>query len=573
MAFVPQDFQAAFQPSDWITAPPPATDDDVVVDVLFVGGGPAGLAGAYTLAQQARQHSKELEIAVLEKAATPGGHNLSGAVVQPETLYKIFGRDKKFPFRHQVQSDRVYWLGPQRAYRLPTPPSMHNKGNYTLSICELMQWMAHEVEQLGVHVLTSFAADKLLFDEQGVRGVLTTPMGLNRKGEPGPQYTPPTAVRAGLTVLTEGTRGPLSRAYQQKLHIPDGSPRGGHHPKPQIFALGVKELWSVPKPLKSIVHTMGWPLQNHQFGGSFIYPMGQNEEGRDLVSLGLVVGLDARPPADGHALLQQLKQHPFVQKILQGPKGSDEKRAELLEWGAKTIPEGGWHAFPSRLYGDGLLMAGDCVGMVNVPSLKGIHYAMEAGRLAGLQAFKAYQAGSFKAQHLAAYDAAVRQGFIGRDLKKVRNMRPAFVKGFWSGAWRAACMSLTKGRWPNLDNRPLQKDAQVKRELLPTQGGGTLTSAASSVASKIRHLSKQDAVYKSGNSTRDDGPSHLQLAGVLPEEVGRFYAKLCPAGVYEWKDNKLVVNAPNCVDCKATDVLGPRWLPREGGSGPAYKKM
>ena len=547
MPFVPEKFQLPVQASDVIIAPPAARDDDVEVDVLFVGAGPAGLAGAYTLAQQARRHSKELEIAVLEKASTVGAHNLSGAVLNPVSLYKTFGRDKKFPFRHKVQSDAVYWLSQQRAWRLPTPPTMHNKNYYAVSICELVQWMAHEVEQLGVHMLSSFPADKLLENSEGVQGVQTAAMGLNREGKPGPQYAAPSTVRARLTVLTEGTRGPLARAYIQKHSLQSS--------KPQIFALGVKELWSVPQALQKVVHTMGWPLKSDQFGGSFIYPMGQNEVGKALVSLGLVVGLDSRTPADAHQLLQTLKQHPKLQSILRG--------GELEEWGAKTIPEGGWHAWPSKLYGDGIMMAGDTVGMVNVPSLKGIHYAIEAGRLAGLQAFEALQAGSFKATNLAAYDTAVREGFIGHELKQVRNMRQAFQGGLVSGAVKAACMMLTGGRWPNLDNTPLEADAQVERHMMPPQ------SRQSSSAT----VTKQDAVYRSGNKTRDDGPSHLSVAKDIPDEVGRFYEALCPAGVYEWRDGKLVINAPNCVDCKATDVVGPRWQAREGGSGPHYKKM
>jgi electron-transferring-flavoprotein dehydrogenase len=316
---------------------------------------------------------------------------------------------------------------------------------------------------------------------------------------------------------------------------------------PQIFALGVKELWRVKKQPEKVTHTLGWPLPQNAFGGSWLYPVGE-----DMVSFGLVAGLDYKEHnLDVHALLQKLKSHPFFKQYLEG--------GEILEWGAKTIPEGGLHAIPEKISGDGVLMVGDAVGFVNVPALKGIHYAMESGMLAAETAFEALMKKDTSAKTLTSYDEKIRSSFIWSDLKKVRNMRFAFKDGFWTGSVKAALMTATMGAFPG-DPSQFHEDAEENKSTGtdPIQNPG---------------LSKVDAVYLSGNKTRDDIPSHLTVGKDIPKHVAEMYAAMCPAGVYELKDDKLVVNAPNCVDCKATDVLGPRWQPREGGSGPDYKMM
>lgn len=349
---------------------------------------------------------------------------------------------------------------------------------------------------------------------------------------------------AKVTVLAEGTRGPLSQAWLQEQEV--GSPN------PQIFALGVKELWQVSQPLERVVHTLGWPLPRDAFGGSWMYPMGP-----DLVSLGLVVGLDYRQSTlDVHELLQRLKGHPLVRDVLAG--------GECAEWGARTIPEGGYYSIPDRLHGDGVLIAGDAAGFVDVPSLKGIHYAMYSGIFAARAAFRALKAGGeCDAAALAAYDEMVRSSAISRDLYRSRNMRTAFKSGFYRGGARSALSIVTGGRWPGR-RIPVEEDAGEPKSVVP---------AAEFRPDGQSTLSKVDAVFRSGNATRDDIPSHLVPSPEVPPEVSEFYGHMCPAGVYESGEDGLVVNAPNCIDCKATDVLGPRWTPREGGSGPAYKRM
>jgi electron-transferring-flavoprotein dehydrogenase len=314
-------------------------------------------------------------------------------------------------------------------------------------------------------------------------------------------------------------------------------------------------VWEVKRPLDRVIHTLGWPLPTDAFGGSFLYPLGPNQ-----VSLGLVVGLDYHDAAlDVHQLLQRMKLHPLFQEVLEG--------GQMLEWGAKTIPEGGWFALPERLYGSAIVLAGDAAGMVDVPSLKGIHYAMQAGIFAARTIAGAMrerrEGGSLPSADLAGYDRLVRESYIGADLRRTRNMRLAFKGGLYRGGVKAGLMTVTGGRFPG-GRIEMPADAATPRRPGRDHGfkpDGTLT------------FSKVDAVFKAGNATRDSIPTHLLVGPDVTPEVADFYTHLCPAGVYERVGDELRINAPNCVDCKATDVLGPRWTPREGGSGPKYRLL
>jgi electron-transferring-flavoprotein dehydrogenase len=524
------------------------------MDVLFVGAGPSGLAGAIHLArlvkaaQAAGSSIPDLNIGVLEKAGSLGEHNLSGAVINPRALRELFPelKDSDFPFRQPVTAESVYFLTESGSVRMPTPPTMHNRGYYTASLCELVRWLGEQAEALGVNIFPGFPAEALLVEEQAVKGVRTTPSGLDRERQPTGNYQEPTDIAARITVLTEGTRGTLGQAWREW--------RGIRSENPQLFALGVKEVWQVKRPLDRVIHTLGWPLPSTAFGGSWIYPLGP-----EMISLGLVVGLDYREAnLDVHMLLQRLKHHPLVRPHLEG--------GELLEWGAKTIPEGGYYSLPARRSGEGLLMAGDTAGFVDVPSLKGIHYAMQSGMFAARTAFEALQAEDLSAASLATYDRIVNESYIVQDMYRTRNMRLAFKDGFVTGGMKAGLMSLTGGKFPggritmheDADQARVVSDAPALAAMVPD---GTLT------------LSKVDAVFKSGNATRDTIPQHLLVGPDVSAEAADFYAHLCPAGVYERVGNELRVNAPNCIDCKATDILGPRWTPREGGSGPKYRLM
>ncbi len=540
-------------PSDRLIVAEHPDEESIPMDVVFVGGGPGALAGAIELAKLVERDNEdgggigEVEIAVLEKAGQLGEHSLSGAVVNPSAFRELFPDVPmdELPLRRPVGKEAVYVLTESKSFRIPTPPTMKNHGNWIGSICEMVRWLGERAEGMGVNVFPGFPVDSLLVEDDGVIGVRTTPSGLGRDGEPASSDAMPAVdLTARVTVLAEGSRGPLAQAWYDW--------QGVTSENPQIYALGVKELWEVKRPLDRIVHTMAWPLPSDAFGGSFMYPMAD-----DLVALGLVVGLDYRNARfDVHEALQRMKLHPLFRDVLDG--------GEMVEWGAKTIPEGGYYSVAKRRHGRGAVVIGDSAGYVEVSSLKGIHYAMHSGILAARQIFEALKRDDTSGAALAGYTKAVDESVIMKDLKRNRNMRLAFKGGFVRGGVKAGLMTLTGGAFPG-GRISVEEDAADPKRLDPEPfevvPDGKLT------------FSKVDAVYKSGNQTRDDIPSHLIVGEDVSPEAAEMYVHLCPAGVYERDGDALVVNAPNCVVCKATDVLGPRWTPREGGSGPAYRQM
>ncbi|HYY03234.1 MAG TPA: electron-transfer flavoprotein:ubiquinone oxidoreductase [Gaiellaceae bacterium] len=553
----PADFPPPFRSSDYVAAPTGPADERVEVGILIVGAGPAGLACAIRLghllegAPEIRERLGDVPVAVLEKGKTPGSHLLSGAVVNPRALRRLFkGRRRidEMPFYGPVPHESVYMLTPKRAVLLPTPPTMRNHGNYVASLSRLGRWLAEEAEAGGAMILPETPATKLLVDGGRVRGVRTGDKGRGRRGEELGNFEPGADIVARVTVLAEGTQGHLTGIALDRF--------GLHGDNPQVWALGVKEVWKVARPLDRVIHTMGWPLRPQakyrEFGGSFIYPMGDG-----MVTIGMVVGLDYRDvDLSVHDLLQELKTHPRVRKILEG--------GERIAWGAKTIPEGGFVSLPRQLHAPGLLVCGDGAGMVNVPALKGIHYAIESGSLAAEAAFATMRGGEtpWRPGALGAYDDAVRQSFIWRDLQEVRNMRQAFGRGFWLGGALAGAMTATKGRFPP-GNARTEPDAE--QELLRSDRAGSYPAPDGMLT-----FDKLSSVFASGNRTRDDQPNHIVIRTDVNRDVGELWARMCPAQVYEPSGDGVAVTASNCVQCGAITAKGGRLTPPEGGSGPEY---
>jgi electron-transferring-flavoprotein dehydrogenase len=492
---------------------------------------------------------------VLEKGKQPGSHLLSGAVVDPRALRRLFRnklRMEDFPSYGEVPGESVYLLTRRAALPLPPPPPMRNHGNWIFSLSQLGRFLGERAEEGGAMILPETAAEKLLVSHGRVVGVRTGDKGRNREGGELGNFEAGSDLVAKVTVLAEGTQGHLTGVALDRFAL-----RGED---PQVWELGVKEVWRVAKPLKRVIHTMGWPLRSakryREFGGSFIYPLGD-----DMVTIGLVVGLDYRDASlSVHDLLQELKTHPKIRKILEG--------GERLEWGAKTIPSGGFNSLPRRLHAPGLLLCGDGAGMVNIPRLKGVHYAIESGKLAAEAAFRALQRGETPSSALASYDAAVRDSFIWRDLYEVRNMRQVFGRGFYVGGALASAMTVSKGR---IELGKMRAEPDADQPLLDSDVSypapdGKLT------------FDKLSSVFASGNKTRDDQPNHIKIERRVPREVAELWAHMCPAQVYEVgaeeADGTVRVElAPsNCVQCGAITAKGGRLTPPEGGSGPEYSK-
>mgnify|MGYP000751898464 CR=1 FL=1 len=573
MASAPAEFPPKVDPAKEFVGPPTDSPDErIEVGVAIVGGGPAGLSCAIRLGQLLAEDEKLLEslgevpIAIIEKGKTCGSHLLSGAMMRPTAMRRLFPDlpESEWPTYGPVDKDAVYLLTPKRALPLkPTPPPFRNHGNHVTSVAQLGRWLAEKAEELGAYILPETAAVKLLVEDGQVVGVRTGDKGRDREGKELGNFEPGSDVVAKATVLCEGTQGHLAGAAIRYFGLGSDDP--------QQWELGVKEVWEVKQPLDRVIHTMGWPLRYRakygEFGGSFIYPMGE-----DKVSLGFVAGLDYKDATFSvHDTLQLLKTHPLVRGIIEGGK--------RIAWGAKTIPSGGYWAMPKRLWAPGMCITGDSAGMVNVPRLKGIHYAMLSGILAAEAIYEALkQTGS--ARDLSGYERRVRESEIEKDLYEVRNMRQPFAKGFFIGGAISNAMLISKGRipgghWETHDDSTVPVFIGDRDKVYP-KPDNQLT------------FNKLDSVFLSGNATRDDAPNHIRIANPVPLEVALMWQNMCPAQVYEVPeeeleaarvdgklDGKKLVNVKvtpsNCVQCGAITAKGGRLTPPEGGDGPNYQ--
>jgi electron-transferring-flavoprotein dehydrogenase len=573
MSIAPIEYPPQVNSAEEFVSPPVDPEDErIEVGVAIVGGGPAGLACAIRLMQlledapQLAESLGEVPVALIEKGKTPGSHLLSGGIMRPSAFKKLFPDmdESEWPTFGAVEKERVYLMaGKNRAIPLPTPPPFRNHGNHVVSVAQLGRFLSGKAEEAGVYVLPESAGYKLLVEDGKVRGVRTGDKGRGRDGEQLSNFEPGSDVIAKATVLAEGTQGHLTGAAIRYFGLSGDDP-------PQ-WELGVKEIWEVPKPLDRVVHTMGWPLRPsaryREFGGSFIYPMGE-----DKVSIGFVVGLDYRDATFScHDVLQELKTSKLVRGILEGGK--------RVGWGAKTIPSGGYWAMPDRLWAPGLCIAGDGASMVNVPQLKGIHYAMHAGMFAAEAIFDALKKGS--TDDLSRYEDKVRGSEIETDMYRSRNMRQPFNKGFFVGGAIANLMEASGGRFPP-GHWKTHDDATVdvfigKRNKKYPKPDGKLT------------FDKLSSVFASGNATRDDAPNHIRIQRNVPLALATMWENMCPAQVYAVPDEvkermagngagmedelvDLQITPSNCVQCGAITAKGGRLTPPEGGDGPNYQQ-
>lgn len=554
------------------------------LDAVFVGAGLANLAAAYSLMKGIEKHNEEAKrnglptkvepptVLVIDKAGSVGNHSLSGAVVDPVSLRELFPglKDEDFPFISPVKRDQVCYLTAGGQFPIPgplLPAAMHNHGNFIVSVAEMTRWMAAKCEEVGVEVYTEFAATELLREGDKIVGVRMGDKGLEKNGHPGPTFSPGMDLLARVTVLGEGTRGYLAQQLIQDFGLDRDA-------NPQIWGLGIKELIEIPAgriEKGAVIHTLGYPFDLNTYGGTFTYALEDT-----LVAVGLVFGLDyPNPLMESHGLFLRFKKHPMIAKIIEGGK--------VVEYGAKTLPEGGFFALP-RLAVDGAVLVGDSAGFLNSMRLKGIHLAIKSGMLAGAKLCQALISGDTSTAALD-YRLEFDASWAGQEMKKVRNFRQWFhngaIPGFFSGMMATGLQVVSGGALPS-----------GRKSTPPDNQGLRLASAGmptpKTPTDESLYLDILTDVYKSGSIHREEQPSHCKILDTEAcKRCNREYAspctRFCPSKVYEeeldadGQFQSIRVNFANCVHCKTCEIKDPleniRWTPPEGGDGPKYRRM
>jgi electron-transferring-flavoprotein dehydrogenase len=550
---------------EFVAAPTDPEDERIEVGVAIVGGGPAGLACANRLLQLLGDEPELLEslgevpVAVIEKGKVCGAHNMSGAVMKPGPFQSVFPdvdlAEQPWALS-QCEDDGAVWLrNEKKSFSFPvTPPPFKNKGNWVISISQMCRGMAEQAEEAGAYILTETAASKLLVEGEAVVGIRTGDKGRDKQGGEMRNFEPGMDMTAKATVLAEGTWGHLTGATVKRFDLAAGK-------EPNTWEIGAKEVWKVKKPFKKVIHTFGWPARPRkkqaEAGGGWIYPIGD-----DQVSIGYVVPLHtADATMSVHDMLQAFKAHPYVREVLEG--------GERTAWGAKAIQAGGYRSMP-KLSVPGAVIAGECASMVDMARLKGVHMAIEAGRIAAETIFTQLKAGS---NDLTAYEDAIEESLVGKTLREVKDNRLLLDShSLPVGAALSGLDFVTKGKLP-LTGGELHRDAQVEvsipekpiKDRYPQPDGKYF-------------FDKLSSVFITGNATRDDAPSHIRIEKKVKREVAEAWAWMCPAGVYEIEDDQpkegfvdVTVNYTNCVQCGAITARGGRLTPPEGGDGPSYQ--